>query len=145
MISLISQLHDAAILKKGGANVLFIDYHSRVPIYEQIKEQVIMLINTGVYKPGDKLPSIRNLSNELNINVNTIKRAFGELEHDGITYSAQGRGMFVSENPIGNAKIKASALEDAKLVLSSCKAKGVSKNEVVSLIDEIYSEDNSND
>ena len=46
--------------------------------------------------------------------------------------------MFVSENPIGNAKIKASALEDAKLVLSSCKAKGVSKNEVVSLIDEIY-------
>ena len=88
--------------------MLFIDYHSRVPIYEQIKEQVIMLINTGVYKPGDKLPSIRNLSNELNINVNTIKRAFGELEHDGITYSAQGRGMFVSENPIGNAKIKAS-------------------------------------
>ena len=79
MISKISQLCDAAILKKGGANVLFIDYHSRVPIYEQIKEQVIMLINTGVYKPGDKLPSIRNLSNELNINVNTIKRAFGEL------------------------------------------------------------------
>ena len=68
-----------------------------------------------------------------------------DLEHDGITYSAQGRGMFVSENPIGTAKIKASALEDAKLVLSSCKAKGVSKNEVVSLIDEIYSEDNSND
>ena len=67
------------------------------------------------------------------------------FQHDGITYSAQGRGMFVSENPIGNAKIKASALEDAKLVLSSCKAKGVSKNEVVSLIDEIYSEDNGND
>ena len=102
-----------------------------------------MLINTGVYKPGDK-PSIRNLSNELNINVNTIKRAFGELEHDGITYSAQGRGMFVSENPIGNAKIK---LPDLRMqsILSSCKAKGVSKNEVVFLIDEIYSEDNSND
>ena len=65
--------------------MLFIDYHSRVPIYEQIKEQVIMLINTGVYKPGDKLPSIRNLSNELNINFNTIKRAFGELEHYVIT------------------------------------------------------------
>ncbi len=145
VISKVSQLRDAAILKKGGASVLFIDYHSRVPIYEQIKEQVIMLVNTGVYKPGDKLPSIRNLSNELNINVNTIKRAFSELEHDGITYSAQGRGMFVSENPIGNVKIKSHALEDAKSVLSSCKAKGVSKNEVVSLIDEIYSEDNGND
>ena len=64
-----------------------------------------MLINTGVFKPGDKLPSIRNLSNELNINVNTIKRAFSELEHDGITFSAQGRGVFVSENPIGNKKL----------------------------------------
>ena len=37
--------------------VLFIDYHSRIPIYEQIKEQVIMLINTGVFKQGDSLPS----------------------------------------------------------------------------------------
>ena len=125
--------------------MLFIDYHSRVPIYEQIKEQVIMLINTGVFKPGDRLPSIRNLSNELNINVNTIKRAFSELEHDGITFSAQGRGVFVSENPIGNKKVKSSALEDAKSILSSCKAKGVSKDEVVSLIDDIYSEDNRND
>ena len=125
--------------------MLFINYHSRVPIYEQIKEQVIMLINTGVFKPGDKLPSIRNLSNELNINVNTIKRAFFELEHDGITFSAQGRGVFVSENPIGNKKVKSSALEDAKSILSSCKAKSVSKDEVVSLIDDIYSEDNSND
>ena len=125
--------------------MLFIDYHSRVPIYEQIKEQVIMLINTGVFKPGDRRPSIRNLSNELNINVNTIKRAFSELEHDGITFSAQGRGVFVSENPIGNKKVKSSALEDAKSILSSCKAKGVSKDEVVSLIDDIYSEDNSND
>ena len=95
--------------------MLFIDYHSRVPIYEQIKEQVIMLINTGVFKPG------------------------------GITFSAQGRGVFVSENPIGNKKVKSSALEDAKSILSSCKAKGVSKDEVVSLIDDIYSEDNSND
>lgn len=103
--------------------MLFIDYHSRVPIYEQIKEQVIMLINTGVYKPGDKLPSIRNLSNELNINVNTIKRAFGELEHDGITYSAQGRGMFVSENPIGNAKSKLPHLRMQSLFCPPAKLK----------------------
>lgn len=54
--------------------MLFIDYHSRVPIYEQIKEQVIMLINTGVFKPGDRLPSIRNLSNELNINDNKMQK-----------------------------------------------------------------------
>jgi GntR family transcriptional regulator len=125
--------------------LIFIDYHSRVPIYEQIKEQIIMLINTGVYKPDDKLPSIRVLSKELNINVNTIKRAFSELERDGVTYSAQGRGIFVSPNPIGNEKIKASALDDIKTTVVSGKAKGVSKNEVIALLDEVYKVGDNND
>lgn len=125
--------------------MLFIDYHSRTPIYEQIEEQIIMLINTGVYKPGDKLPSIRNLSNELNINVNTIKRAFAELEHDGITYSAQGRGIFVTENPIGNRKIKISALEAAQETVKSCMAKGVTEAELTDLIKKIYREGRQND
>lgn len=125
--------------------MIFIDYHSRVPIYEQIKEQIIMLINTGVYKSDDKLPSIRVLSKELNINVNTIKRAFSELERDGVTYSAQGRGVFVSPNPIGNEKIKASALDDIKTTVVSGKAKGVSKDDVIALLDEVYKVGDNND
>lgn len=125
--------------------MIFIDYHSRVPIYEQIKEQIIMLINTGVYKPDEQLPSIRSLSNELNINVNTIKRAFSELEYDGITYSAQGRGIFVSPDPIGNEKVKASALDDLKTVLVSAKTKGVSFKEVLTLVEKLYKEGDAND
>lgn len=125
--------------------MIFIDYHSRVPIYEQIKEQIIMLINTGVYKPDDRLPSIRTLSSELNINVNTVKRAFAELEHDGITYSAQGRGIFVAPDPIGNEKIKKSALEDARAVITSARAKGVTAGELHALTDEIYSRGDGND
>ncbi|MGN1329291.1 MAG: GntR family transcriptional regulator [Eubacterium sp.] len=125
--------------------MIFIDYHSRIPIYEQIKEQIIMLINTGVYKPDEQLPSIRSLSSELNINVNTIKRAFAELEHDGITYSAQGRGVFVSPNPLGNEKVKKSALEDIRVVVSSGKAKGVTEEELHNLVKEIYGEGDGND
>lgn len=125
--------------------MIFIDYHSRVPIYEQIKEQVIMLINTGVYKANDQLPSIRSLSKELNINVNTVKKAFSELELDGITYSAQGRGIFVAENPIGNEKIKKSAIEDIRQSLSSGKTKGVEKTEVIKLVNDIYEAGEGND
>lgn len=125
--------------------MIFIDYHSRVPIYEQIKEQVIMLINTGVYKANDQLPSIRSLSKELNINVNTVKKAFSELELDGITYSAQGRGIFVAENPIGNEKIKKSAIEDIRQSLSSGKANGVEKTEVIKLVNDIYEAGEGND
>lgn len=125
--------------------MILIDLHSRVPIYEQIKEQIIMLINTGVYAPHDQLPSIRSLSNELNINVNTIKHAFAELEKDKVIYTVQGKGNFVSENPIGNNRIVESAIEDIRLVVSSGRAKGVSREELESLIDEIYKAGDIND
>lgn len=145
MIVVISQSVNRKGVKKGDDCLIFIDYHSRVPIYEQIKEQIIMLINTGIYKPNEQLPSIRSLSNELNINVNTIKRAFADLEKDGVTYSAQGRGIFVSENPIGNSKIVAGAIEDIRIALTSGKAKGVTREDLQSLIEEIYRAGEKND
>ncbi len=125
--------------------MILIDSHSRVPIYEQIKEQIIMLINTGIYKSNDQLPSIRSLSKELNINVNTIKRAFAELEIDKVVYSVPGKGIFVSENPIGNKMIVDSALKDIRVVLTSGKAKGVSRDAVDALVDEIYKAGDKND
>ncbi len=125
--------------------MIFIDYHSRVPIYEQIKEQIIMLINTNVYKPNDRLPSIRGLSNELNINVNTIKRAFAELENDKVVYSVQGKGVFVCENPLGSDKIVKTAMEDVRTVLTSAKTKGVKKENLILLVDEIFKEGGTND
>lgn len=125
--------------------MILIDLHSRVPIYEQIKEQIIMLINAGVYSPDDKLPSIRNLSNELNINVNTIKHALAELEKDKVIYSVQGKGCFIAQNPIGNNRIVESALEDIRVAVTSGKAKGVSKWDLKLLIDEIYKAGDIND
>ena len=77
--------------------MITIDFQSRIPVYEQIEEQVIWLINSGVYEPGCKLPSLRTLSSELKLNINTVKRAFQELEAKGFVYSAQGKGIFVSQ------------------------------------------------
>lgn len=126
---------------KGDVYLFFIDYRSRTPIYEQIKEQIIMQINNGVFAPDEQLPSIRALSKELNINVNTIKRAFDELEKDAVTYSVPGRGVFVSPDPIGNEKVKASALNDIKAVINSGRLKGVEKTDLINLIDSIYKEE----
>lgn len=97
-----------------------------------------MLINTGVYKINDRLPSIRSLSNELNINVNTIKRAFSELEAMGVTYSVPGKGIFVSENPVANSRIKEAALNEIKVSIRSGKAKGVTKQDVIETLGEIF-------
>lgn len=118
--------------------MITIDFQSRIPVYEQIEEQVIWLINSGVYEPGCKLPSLRTLSSELKLNINTVKRAFQELEAKGFVYSAQGKGIFVSKLNRANENIKAEAIEDLRVSVRSARAKGVTQREIQSVVDEIY-------
>lgn len=118
--------------------MIIIDPRSRTPIFEQIKEQIINQINIGELKPDDKLPSIRQLASDLNLNVNTIKRAFQELETERVTYSVAGKGVFVSEKAIKNELIIENAENELKRVLLSSKARGVSLESVMALAENIY-------
>ena len=74
-----------------------IDVKSRVPIYEQITENVKRLIIQGVLLPEEKLPSVRSLAQELTINPNTIQKAYRELEREGYVISRPGKGSFVND------------------------------------------------
>lgn len=73
-----------------------IDPSSFIPIYEQIKKQVRSRIVTGFWKPGEPLPSIRDLAAETIINPNTVARAYRELENEGLIYTRKGKGCFVA-------------------------------------------------
>jgi GntR family transcriptional regulator len=78
---------------------------SGVPIYLQLMEQVKHAIETGALRPGEQLPGIRPLAEELVVNPNTVAKAYRELEHDGAIELRQGAGAFVS----GNAPTKKDA------------------------------------
>ena len=67
-----------------------------VPIYLQLMEQVKHAIETGALRPGEQLPGIRPLAEELVINPNTVAKAYRELEHEGVIELRQGAGAFVS-------------------------------------------------
>ena len=71
---------------------------SGVPIYLQIMEQVKHSIETGALRPGEQLPGIRPLAEELVINPNTVAKAYRELEHEGVIELRHGAGAFVSAN-----------------------------------------------
>jgi len=73
------------------------DTTSRTPIYRQLIEQVRAGVARGRLQPGERLPSVRQLSRELVVNPNTIARAYTELERDGTLITQQGRGVFVAE------------------------------------------------
>lgn len=118
-----------------------IDPRSRIPIYEQIKNQILLLIRIGVFKPNEQLPSIRSVSQQTSINVNTVKKAFADLESEGIIYSLVGRGCFVSPDAVDNTSIADKALKEIEPDIRSMKSKGVSKEALISMIEQIYSED----
>lgn len=73
-----------------------------VPIYLQLMEQVKHAIETGALRPGEQLPGIRPLAEELVMNPNTVAKAYRELEHEGVIELRQGAGAFVA----GNARPK---------------------------------------
>jgi GntR family transcriptional regulator len=71
---------------------------SGVPIYIQLMEQVKHAIETGALRPGEQLPGIRPLAEELVINPNTVAKAYRELEHEGVIELRHGAGAFISRN-----------------------------------------------
>jgi GntR family transcriptional regulator len=99
------------------SNVKFeLDLKSRVPIFVQIVEQVKEMIAAGKLKPGDQLPTVRQVALDLMINPNTVSRAFLELEHAGITTTQRGIGTFVSADIGASFTAKETARRTQKLV-----------------------------
>ena len=139
--SVIVQISHLTHHPKAGDTMFEIDSRSRIPIYEQIKNQLITCIRLGIYKADEQLPSIRSVSLQTGINVNTVKRAFADLEDEGIIYSLVGRGSFVSSNAADNTSIAEKALKDIEPDLRSLKLKGVNRNAIIELINKIYEED----
>lgn len=72
--------------------------HSDRPIYAQLVEKMQMDIVSGKYKPGDKLPSVRELALLASVNPNTMQKAFSELERTGLVYTQRTSGRFITEN-----------------------------------------------
>ena len=116
---------------------------STLPIYEQIIGQVKTAIVAGDVKPGDMLPSIRALAKDLQISVITTKRAYEELEEQGLIYSVPGRGFFVSSRKLEMLKEK--KIQDIEKHMSElikeCKSAELSKQNMMDMLDLLYDEE----
>jgi GntR family transcriptional regulator len=78
--------------------ILQINFKSGMPIYLQIVDQVRAAASSGALRPGEALPSIRPLAEELRVNRNTVAKAYAELESQGVIETLPGRGCFLKEN-----------------------------------------------
>jgi GntR family transcriptional regulator len=108
-----------------------------VPIYLQLMEQVKHAIETGALRPGDQLPGLRPLAEELVINPNTVAKAYRELEHEGILELRHGAGAFVAAHA-GAKKATDKARAGQAIVaaaVAKLRARGATDEEIRRLVE----------
>jgi GntR family transcriptional regulator len=74
-----------------------IDEQSGIPVWIQVRKRLVYTIISGQYKPGDQLPTVRELAVQLDINYNTVNKVYQDLERDGYIVTRRGRGTFVAD------------------------------------------------
>ena len=109
---------------------------SGLPIYEQIERQIKDMIIAGVLKEGEMLPSIRTLAADSEISVITVKRAYEDLEKEGMIYSVQGKGFYVDNPDLQYMKEKKTVGLEEKLGewVDEAKASGMSREEAMDML-----------
>ncbi len=121
--------------------MIFIDYKSRKPIYEQIIDNIKQLVVSGVLKRDDQVPSVRQLAQELAINPNTIQKAYAELERQGVIYSLKGRGSFVGSSLHELRSIQQKELLEQLAVLSTDLYRlQVPQEEICAVVQQVYAQ-----
>lgn len=119
---------------------ILISNSSNVPIYEQIKNEIISQILSDDLKEGESLPSIRALAKDIKISVMTVKKAYDELEREGYILTQQGKGSFVSLKSNELAKeMKQKEIEEYVFkIVELIKKYDIPKEDILELFEYIY-------
>lgn len=120
----------------------YVDTASRLPIYQQLVQQIRAAIARGDLQPDERLPSVRQLSTELVVNPNTVARAYLELERGGLLVSRVGRGMFIAQpgTDLTRSARKRRLEESLDQWLTEAVHLGFAADEVVALVKERVAE-----
>lgn len=103
---------------------------SGVPVYVQLIEQVKHAVETGALRPGDQLPTIRKLAEDLVVNPNTVVRAYRDLEHEGLVELKQGSGAFVRDSITRSTRITKRVQSVMQSAIERLLASGLTESEL---------------
>jgi GntR family transcriptional regulator len=118
--------------------MLTIQLDSPVPISDQIRLGLRRAIASGAVKPGDPLPTVRQLAADLDVNMNTVARAYRELEAEGLVSSVRGRGTVVtstretSRQP--DVKVRERIILEIRNLLANARLAGMNRRQIETLV-----------
>ena len=121
---------------------ILLDSDGGVPFYRQIITQIEMAIADGRLSVGNQLPTVRGLAVDLQINPNTVARAYNELEIKGIVTTQQGTGTFISDKEVSLSEVERNQVlsQLTQTYLASASSYGFSVNEVIRYLRSLYQE-----
>jgi GntR family transcriptional regulator len=120
--------------------ILQLDFSSDVPIYMQIRNQIIMGIADGSLAAGEKLPTIRSLADEAGINMMTVNKAYQLLKQEGYITADRRSGAAVIGNTAAKNELSDKTKSDFRLLISEAKLRGVSREDLLRLCGSLYDE-----
>ena len=118
--------------------IIRIDEYSDVPIYMQIRNQIVMGISSGDLRPGEQLPTVRSLALEIGINTMTVSKTYQLLKQEGYIMTDRKNGARVRENIAQSGVMSEENKSELRRIVSEARLSGVPKNELKKLIDEFY-------
>ena len=118
--------------------ILTFDFSSSVPLYMQLRNQVVIGIAEGKLRPGEQLPTIRALAEESGINMMTVSKAYQILKQEGYIITDRRSGARVASSPA--VSVPPSALEALRLNISELRLGGMSKEDIIALCEKLYEE-----
>lgn len=126
--------------EEGQTMLITIDHNSKRPIYEQLEECIRGLVEQGRLRPQEKLPSVRALAKQLQINPNTVQRVYASLEQGGIIYSVRGKGNFICDSSLAGKAQRESAVSFFEKAVLRLKRSGVDRETAFAIVQEFYRE-----
>ena len=110
-----------------------------IPIYVQLREQILALIGRGTLKPGSQLPTMREVAVALKIDLNTVQRAYAELERDGVLAKLRGVGTFVTETLPAPRNARRETEAFAARIAALAKGQGIEVDELAAALAKLAS------
>ena len=118
---------------------LIFDFESKTPIYQQLRDQIVVRIAEGKLTPGEKLPTIRALADESGINMMTVSKAYQMLNNEGYIVTDRRKGTLIS-NKAKESPVKEETLKELRVIISELQLSELSLDEVLTLCKEYYKE-----
>jgi GntR family transcriptional regulator len=115
----------------------FVVQNNGIPIYVQLREHILALVGRAMLKPGNRLPTMRQVAVALKIDLNTVQRAYAELERDGVLTKVRGVGTFVTERPPPPRNARKQAEAFAARMAAQAKGQGIDLNDLAAAVSKL--------